>query len=288
MTTGPEMHPQTQQPPHGHAPVEPPKHRNTVGIIALITAIVGAVFAMIPGALALGWILLPIAFVLSIVSLFLKNQKRGQGIAALIVSIVGTIIGFIVFLGALGSAVDEAFDEETQIEEEAEGDDVEESVVEDDEPAEADAENGTQEEGTRENPLALGATISEGDWEVTVNSVDLNATDAVLSENPLNDEPEEGNGYILADVSATYIGDDAAGDSPSGVRVEFVSSEGNSFDSTANMVIAPDYFNRSETLYEGASTSGNFVVEVPMDDVENGTLSVSPSMFGDGTFFAVQ
>src|SRR5690625_3535675 len=105
--------------------------RNTVGIIALITAIVGAIFAMIPGALILGWVLLPIAFILSIVALFLNDQKRGQGIAALIISIVGTLIGIFVFIAVVGSAFDDAFNEETQIQAPAGDDTVGEVDLED-------------------------------------------------------------------------------------------------------------------------------------------------------------
>lgn len=283
MTTSSNTYSPTQHP----AAAPPPKSRNTVGIIALITAIVGAIFAMIPGALIIGWILLPAAFVLSIVSLCLKNQKRGQGIAALIISVVGTIIGFIVFFAVVATSFDEAFNDDPEVQGPVEGDEVEESDVDEVEPAQ-DNDEPESEEGTRNNPFALGATIREDDWEVTVNSVDLNATDAVVGENPLNDQPDEGNGYIMANVTATYIGDEPSGDTPAGVRVEYVSAEGNSFDSTANMVIVPDYFNRSENLYEGASTTGNFGVEVPLDDVEQGNVLLSPSMFGDGVFFAVE
>lgn len=284
MTTGSDIYPPAEQ-----VQVPPPKRtRNTVGLIALITAIVGAVFAVIPGALVVGWILLPIAFILSIVSLFLKNQKRGQGIAALIISVVGTIIGFIVFFAVVTTAVDEAFNEDVEIQSPGDGGEVEESVVDGEDVADEGDAEASGEEGSRDSPLALGTSISESDWEVTVNSVDLNATDAVLAENPLNEDPADGHGYVLANVTATYVGNEAAGDSPGGTRLEYVTADGNSFDSTANMIIAPDYFNRSETLYEGASTTGNFVVEVPMDDVENGNVLLSPSMFGDGVFFEVQ
>ena len=270
-------------------PAQERKSRNTLGLIALITAIVGAVFAVIPGAMIIGWILLPIAFVLAIISLFMKDQKRGQGIAALIVSIVGTVIGFLVFFVVMASSVDEAFNDDVQVEAPVSNDD--EAAEQDESPAEADEQNDagtTGEEGTRDNPLPLGSTIRSEDWEVTLNSVDLNATEAVLSENPLNDEPEEGNGYITANVTATYVGDDPAGETPAGVRVEYVSASGNSFDTTASMVIVPDSFNRSETLYEGASTTGNLGVEVPLEDIENGQILVSPSMFGDGVFFELQ
>lgn len=72
-----------------------PSGPNVVGIIALVVAVVGLVFACIPVVQVVAWILLPIAFVLSIVGLFLKGRKW-PAITALIVSIVGAIVGAIV------------------------------------------------------------------------------------------------------------------------------------------------------------------------------------------------
>src|SRR6478752_7679108 len=44
------------------APVTPaePKQRNVLGIVALAVAVVGFIFACLPGALIIGWVLLPI------------------------------------------------------------------------------------------------------------------------------------------------------------------------------------------------------------------------------------
>lgn len=189
------------------------------------------------------------------------------------------------FFAVIASSIDEAFNDDVQVDAPVKTEAA--TPVEDDAPADADEEVAS-EEGTRENPLPLGSTISSDDWEVTLNSVDLNATDAVLAENPLNDGLEEGNGYLTANVTATYLGDDPEGETPAGVRVEYVSASGNSFDTAASMVIVPEYFNRSEALYEGASTAGNFGVEVAMKDVENGQILLSPSIFGDGVFFEIQ
>ena len=280
MTTDTEIRPV-------HPQEQPPKERNIVGIIALVAAIIGAVFAVIPGALILGWILLPLAFILSIVSLFMKNQKRGQGIAALIISIVGTIIGMIVFIGVVGSAVDEAFNEETQIQPPIDGAEMQESediVVDEDasEPAEADAEDGT-----RAHPLAIGSTISDSEWEVTINSVDLDATDVIMAENPFNEAPADGNVYIMVEVTATYTGSNPEGETP-WVTVEYVSAGGNSFASHDSMVVAPNSFDSLETLYEGASATGNISLEVPEDEIADGTLKVSPGLFSDAVFFTVQ
>src|SRR5699024_2284731 len=69
------------------------KQRNIVGLIALIVVVVGFIFACIPGALIVGWILLPISFILSIVGLAMSGKTKGTSISALIVSIVGFIVG---------------------------------------------------------------------------------------------------------------------------------------------------------------------------------------------------
>jgi len=80
---------------------------HVLGVIALVAAVVGFVFACIPGALIVGWVLLPIAFILSLVALF-QSGRKWPAITGLILSIVGTIVGVIVFLVAVADAVDDA------------------------------------------------------------------------------------------------------------------------------------------------------------------------------------
>ena len=70
----------------------------------------GFVFACIPGALIVGWVLLPIAFVLSLVALFLAGAKW-PAITGLIIAITGTIVGVVVFFVVVSDAFDDAFDE---------------------------------------------------------------------------------------------------------------------------------------------------------------------------------
>lgn len=93
------------------APEPEKKPRNVLGIVALALAAVGFIFACIPGALIVGWILLPIAFILGIVALFQKGKPKWQGVTAIIVSVVGTIIGVIVFLVVAATAFSDAFDD---------------------------------------------------------------------------------------------------------------------------------------------------------------------------------
>lgn len=280
------------------APVHqaPRGQRNVLGIIALITAILGFLFACMPGALILGWVLLPIAFILALVSLFQRGKKRGTGLAALIVSVVGTVVGVIVFFTVVANAFDDAFtdettastpDENTEQEQANNDDEAEPAAIEEAEDAEEGEDASADDDlGSRGNPYPLGSEISSSDWAVTINSVDLDANQAVAAANQFNDDPEEGNTYILVNLTAEYIGSDPAGDMP-WASVKYVSEQGNTFDSSDSFAVAPDSFDSLGTMYEGASESGNIVLEVPAENVGAGVLSVSPDMFADTVFVAV-
>ncbi|WP_120004172.1 DUF4352 domain-containing protein [Nesterenkonia muleiensis] len=271
-------------------------HRNVVGIIALITAVVGAIFAGVPGALIIGWVLLPIAFILSLVSLFLKGRKRGNGIAALIITVVGSIIGVIVFFTVVADAFDEALSDETTAsvpseegtadEDDQDGESGEERETAADDEDAGDASAADEELGSRANPYPLGTEVSSSDWSVTINSVDLDATDEVLAENQFNEEPEEGHHYMLVNVTAEYTGDDAQGATPM-LSIAYVSPQGNTYNSYDKSAVEPDSFDSLTTLYEAASVTGNIAIHVPSDDVETGVLSVTPDLLSDRVFVAV-
>ena len=78
-----------------HAAAAPDRKPHLLGIIALGTAAVGFVVSCIPGALVFGWGLMLIAFVLSLVALFLRGAKW-PAVTGLIVSISGPIIALLI------------------------------------------------------------------------------------------------------------------------------------------------------------------------------------------------
>lgn len=84
------------------APLVGVEHRgNQVGRIALVAAVAGTIFACWSGWFLAGWILLPAAFVLSIVAVALPGRRRGNAVTAIVISIIGTIAGFSVFFSTL-------------------------------------------------------------------------------------------------------------------------------------------------------------------------------------------
>ncbi|MGO3832590.1 MAG: DUF4352 domain-containing protein [Microbacteriaceae bacterium] len=155
------------------------------------------------------------------------------------------------------------------------------------EEAAATEKEAVEDAGKRDNPYPLGESYTDGDWTVTVNSVDLNATEAIAAENPFNDEPEDGNVYVMVNVTVAYDGDNGDGEMPTAI-FEYVTADGNSIDSYSHMAVEPDALDSMATLYQGASTTGNISFSVPGDAAGEGTIAVKAHMMGDKAFFAVQ
>lgn len=248
----------------------PKKARNTPGLLSIILAVVGFALALIPLLGVGGWPFLIAAVVLGIVGLTRKGQKKGTSIAGLIVSVVAMIVAPLVTLGVVASSVSDAIDESTSAEVVApEGDtDVDED---------ADAEPAST--GTRDNPAALGSEIVGDEWTVVVHSVTF---DAQVEYG----EPKAGEEFVLVNVTTTYTGDDADGQSPMFVDVDLVTADGATVPYSSTGIV--DDALPIDDLFNGGSATGNIVLSIPSDKVEGAVLAVSPGMFADKVFVATK
>lgn len=144
-------------------------------------------------------------------------------------------------------------------------------------------------QGTRDHPYPLGTKIAGTNWEVVVNSVTIDGTQAVRAANEFNDPPTAGSQYAVVNYTVTYTGKDANGAIPLEVGIAFVTADGVTVNSYDSFVIAPDpAFNSATTLYTGATATGNVVFQVPSATAANGVLSVRPGFIADKVFVAVQ
>lgn len=153
--------------------------------------------------------------------------------------------------------------------------------------AEEPAQESAPEEGTRKNPYPIGSAVTDGDWTVTINSVTLNANDAITAENMFNDAPADGTQYLMVNLTATYNGAEADGMMPM-LTLEYVTADGNTINSYDAMIVPPEQFDSLSTLYEGASTTGNLAFAVPAATAGDGVLALRADMVGDKVFVAVQ
>ena len=221
----------------------------------------------------LGLILLPIGLILSIVAFFLKGAKW-PAITGLILAVVGGIIGSIVLVGTLIAAGVQAIDEMSDTT-------VSESPQDD---ADEDADAGSGEVGSRENPAALGSTISGDEYDVVVNTVTLDATEDILAANPYNEAPAEGTTYALINATVTYKGEDSG--YAAMVMFDYVTADGEVVSSTDALVLPPEPALALQEIYTDASATGNVVLQVPVGD--DGLLRVTPGILSDEVFVAVQ
>lgn len=146
---------------------------------------------------------------------------------------------------------------------------------------------GGKEGTTRENPLPVGSTIENKDWKVTLNSVNLDATDDIKKANDYNKDPEAGKKYMMANITAEYIGDDPQGKAPL-FTVEYISPDGQTVGQFETIVLIDDDFDMSNTLYSGASTTGNIVYPIPEENGDEGTLAIQPDFKEEKKFFALK
>ncbi|RRD60127.1 DUF4190 domain-containing protein [Leucobacter sp. OH1287] len=255
-------------PQHPQQPAAPQK-TNTMAIVGLIAAFVFA----------------PVGAILSFVALsqIKKTGEGGRGLAltGAILGSIFTVFGIIYIIVAM-TLIQAAInsDLETKM-----GDTSTSMEKESDEGGSSSGGVGT----SRDNPVEIGTPLKTEDWTVVVNSVNLDATEAVAAAEEYNDPAPDGQVYILVNMTVTYTGKDSAGQTPS-LSVEYINKQGNTFGQYdgGSFAVPPEKLDTFETLYEGASLTGNILLTVPKDGVADGVLGVTPEFFADKVFVALQ
>ncbi|MEV8266240.1 DUF2510 domain-containing protein [Microbacterium sp. NPDC076911] len=171
------------------------KTQSIVGIVALAISVVGFIFACIPGAFILGWVLLPVGFILGIVALFQKGKPKWPGLTAIIVSVIGTIVGMVVFIALAAGAVDDAF-QDSVTEDVSAADTAEEEDPAVEEPAAVAVEELVLGEST------FGVNAEDG-WGWYAVQVTNPNEDYVFSFAEISVEAYDAAGVLL-DTSGTY------------------------------------------------------------------------------------
>ncbi|WP_404850511.1 hypothetical protein [Dietzia kunjamensis] len=222
----PHRHP---APPQGWPPAAtgpgPATQRNTLGIVAVGLAGLGILLACVPGIMPLGWVVLLIAFVLSLVAVTSTHKRTGVAIAGIGTSLGGVLVAAIAFVVATGVSPTSVLSDD--------------EVVASSEAGGSTAAGGAT--GSREDPAAPGETVTVGDWEIVVNSFDRDATEQVMGTNRFNDPPPAGSEWALVDLTATYVGDELG--STTLIGVSYVTGEGTVIQWYDHVAVVPHALN---------------------------------------------
>ena len=283
--------PEAAQPQYAGAPPVPPipvygaPQQASGSKVFAIVALVSGILAFLTGFLPyVGIVFGGVAIGFGIAAL-VKKQSKGFAIPGLALGAVGLLISlFMAFVfGAVITSVNSQSGTggSSSSERAPGGADSDEDFFGDDEQTDAD-DSGS--DSSREHPLALGTTFTTGDWEVTVNSVELNANAAVAAENQFNDAPAKGNQFIMPSLTVKYLGDETG--YPYDVRVDYVTATGEVISDFDVSVVEPEPSFGSGELYAGGTSTGNVVLSVP--STLDGVLRIQSGYDSDKFFVAIK
>ncbi|WP_067201006.1 DUF2510 domain-containing protein [Microbacterium sp. XT11] len=166
-----------------------PASLSVVGLIGLGLAAVGTILTFFAVTWVLSWVLLGAGLVVSIVSLFLKG-KKWPGIVGLALSVVGMIVAVVmavVFLFAVGQALDDLPSAPP-----ASDTGVTDDGADDDGTTDGGFTSGELVEGTAGEPVSV--TQLDGTSEFTVKSASWSATSTSGSD-------ATNGGYLTVDIT---------------------------------------------------------------------------------------
>lgn len=281
--------PESYPPPGSYPPPPATKPGNGLAIAGFVLGLLGFLGAFIPVINIGGMVLGVVGAILAGIGLAKARTTgagKGMAIAGLMLGVLALVIGIVVnvvFVNALDEAVEESMDTTIELPSAT----ADEAVTEEDatqEDAAADEEAAAGAVGTsRDNPAPLGSAVTGGDWTVTINSV------TPVEADSLGQTPAAGSVLLLINLSATYNGDDAQGASP-WATVNFVTADGTTFNGLdeSTFFVPENVFDSLTSIYQGATVTGDKLLEVPADGWQSGVLAVSPDLGTDDTFVAVQ
>ncbi len=123
--------------------------------------------------------------------------------------------------------------------------------------------------GSIGNPIERASPGMVGDWRVSVNSLDLDATAAILAENQFNDPPASGFTYVLVGLEATNEGSESA-DPWRDIRSKVLGESRVAYEGFETYCgVIPDDVTAVGDVEPGTTVSFNMCWAVGRDDIES-------------------
>jgi hypothetical protein len=261
----PPQAPSQQYGPPSYGP--PQKQGAGLAIASMVLGIIALLLSWIP-------IINNVAAIIAIVGL-------GLGIPALIRARRGTHGGIgLAITGLVTSVLAIALVILTQMLFVKAIDEVENSINEGLAQSEAAPVDPGAVEDTAETPeiVPLGVPAQVGDYEVSVDAVQLNGNETVAGANDFN-EPPTGQ-YVITQLTATYVGAEE-GTPGFDLTAIFHGTDSRQYSDTDCSAVLPDDAMDAPTLNSGGSDTFQFCMDVPPAAIEGGQLSIEPTMSFD-------
>jgi hypothetical protein len=265
-------------PPAGPPPYTPPPTTKGAGlaIASMVLGIIALLLSWVPIVNNLAAILAVVGLGLGIPALIRARRGTAGGTGLAITGLVTSVLAIVIVIATqilFVKALDEV------------GAALDESIAD----SEAAADPGAGEEpAPASETVPLGVPAQVGDYEVTVDSVELNGNATVAGANDFN-EPPTGQ-YLIAQLSVTYVGDEE-GMPGWDLTAVFHGSDSRQYSDSDCAAVLPDDAMNAATLNSGGSDTFQFCMDVPPAAIEGGQLSIEPTMSfssDEAVFYAFQ
>jgi Domain of unknown function (DUF4190) len=257
------------------APAPPATKGAGLAIASMVLGIIALLLCWIP-------IINNVAAVIALVGLglgipaFIRARRgthggKGMAIAGLVTSLVGLVLVFAtqaLFVAAIDEAVEE----------------VDRVSSADAPPVESE---GAEQAATDADPVPLGTPATVGDYQVTVDAVELNGNVTVAGANEFNEKPA--GQYVVVTVTATYEG--ATEGTPAfDLTAVYNGTDSRQYSDSECFATLPQDAMDAPTLNPGGTATFQFCMDVPPAAIDGGVLFMEPTMSfeEERTFFAVQ
>lgn len=256
-------------PPPGPPAYAPPPTKKGAGlaIASMVLGIIALLLSWLPIINNLAAVLAVVGLGLGIPALIRARRGTSGGTGMAITGLVTSVLA-IVLVVLTQMLFAKAIDEVTA--------ELEAGTAQADATPEAEtAEEATDEVSAAPETVPLGVPAQVGDYEVTLNAVELNGNATVAAANDFN-EPPTGQ-YVVLDLTATYVGDDE-GMPGWDLTAVFHGSDARQYSDSDCMAVLPDDGAEAATLNPGGSDTFQFCLDVPPAAIEGGQLSIEPTM----------
>jgi hypothetical protein len=132
--------------------------------------------------------------------------------------------------------------------------------------------------GPAAETVPLGVAAPVGDYEVTLDAVELDGNAIVAGANDFN-EPPAGQ-YVVIQLTATYLGTEE-GTPGWDLSAIFHGTDSRQYSDSDCSAVLPDDAMDAPTLNAGGSDTFQFCMDVPPTAIEGGQLSIEPTVSFD-------
>ena len=262
---GPPAGPPSYGPPAG----QPPRKTSGLAIASMVLGILALLLSWIPIINNLAAVLALVGLGLGIPALIFSRRGThggtGLAITGLVTSVVALVLVVVtqLFFAKVIDEVDRAIDEGISGSEVA--------------PADPSA---TEDVTSAPEVVPLGVPAQVGDYQVSVDAVELDGNATVAGANEFNDAPT--GQYVVVQLTATYVGAEE-GMPGWDLSAIFHGTDSRQYSDSDCSAVLPDDAMDAPTLNSGGTDTFQFCMDVPPSAIAGGQLSLEPMMSFDSS-----